>query len=179
MTSNITKQISDLLAENQRLQEIIESERSKTESLRLELKNERKLKDTFSRTVSQLRHFNGTLKASNDDAKAEIKSLNTRFQHFFGMSKKFDLERERLKKELDTVRRECARLKSEICEMKECQICREPFDHENHQPAKAKCGHILYCQLCLFIIGDTTGKCPSCREPFNVFDVVSVNLSFI
>ena len=74
---------------------------------------------------------------------------------------------------------ECSQLKAEISGMKECQICNEQFDHGMHQPAKANCGHILYCKSCLTAIGNSTGKCPACRQKFQSKHVVAVNLSFV
>ena len=77
------------------------------------------------------------------------------------------------------LKREYSLLKTKIDSIKECQICNEQFDHGMHQPAKATCGRILYCKSCLTSIGNSTGKCPACRENFQSKHVVAVNLSFV
>ena len=71
-------------------------------------------------------------------------------------------------------------LKREISEMKECKICNEIFDNDEHQPVKAKCGHVYYCRACLTsIAGENKGKCPICRMPFTKKDIVAINLNFV
>ena len=84
-----------------------------------------------------------------------------------------------LRQELEQSQKITNHLKNEIDDIKECQICNERFDHENHKPAKANCGHILYCKLCLIKIGNTTHKCPACRKQFESKHVTPVNLSFV
>ena len=129
-------------------------------------------------------HYN-PLFFENERLKTKLEQQVAMTQQWLQTSTNFNLKCERLKKELYWTKQEmlknceCIKLKSEMAEMKECQICNEMFDHGKHQPAKANCGHVLYCKSCLTKIGNTNGKCPSCRKQFKSDDVVAVNLSFI
>ena len=86
---------------------------------------------------------------------------------------------EDFKIEHERVEDECRNLRSQISDIKECQICNERFDHEAHQPVKVNCGHILYCKECMLQIAKTDKKCPACRAPFKAKHIQRVNLSFV
>ena len=150
-----------------------------------ELDNARAQNVQLSNKLLEIQGLYNPLFFDHERLKIELQQQVAMTEQWLGTSKNFNLKCDRLKKELDCAKRqllndcECVQLKSEISEMKECKICNETFDHAKHQPAKANCGHVLYCKSCLTKVGNTTGKCPSCRKPFKSNQVVAVNLSFI
>ena len=85
----------------------------------------------------------------------------------------------KIEKKLNKLEEEHGLVQEELEEIKGCQICNEPFDHEARPPAKINCGHILYCKDCLLKIAQSNAKCPTCRTPFKKKDIERVNLSFI
>ena len=191
--------IDDLLAENQRLRVEVEEKKTKNEAQLKELENIHYVYQNQRQNVKALNHRNAQLSKNlhefqqhynllfSDHArlKNELQQQVAMTEQWIETGKNFNLKCDRLKKELDRTKLElpngceCVKLKLEIAEMKECQVCNETFDHGKHQPAKANCGHVLYCKSCLTKIAITTGKCPSCRKPFKIRDIVAVNLSFI
>ena len=75
---------------------------------------------------------------------------------------------------------EVEKLKETINNMKECQICFNPFDNDTRVPAKGKCQHALYCMACLRELAkEDTAKCPACRHPLKGEDIVPVKLNFV
>ena len=149
----------------------------------------------YNQLLAENKHLRDKLQVENTKTSELLKAYfdlhnqfcwsNAAFQQLKSLHDEALSDRVLLKAELDTVNRdkvkdcECSLLKAKISEMKECQICNEQFDHEKHQPAKANCGHVLYCKSCLVTIGETTGKCPACRKKFKTHHVVAVNLSFV
>ena len=73
-------------------------------------------------------------------------------------------------------------LEETINNIKECQICCNPFDNDTRVPAKGKCQHAIYCMACLLELVKTKkhkAQCPTCRHPLKREDIVPVKLNFV
>ena len=73
-------------------------------------------------------------------------------------------------------------LEQTISNMKECQICFNPFDNDTRVPAKGNCQHALYCMACLRELvkkEPKKAKCPTCREPLKEDDLVPLKLNYV
>ena len=83
---------------------------------------------------------------------------------------------------IETLQGQVDMLEQTISNMKECQICFNPFDNGTRVPAKGKCQHALYCMACLRELVKKEAKkakCPTCREPLKGDDLVPLKLNYI
>ena len=176
-TVNDKQQVTDLVAENERLRkanlkwreaqaELYQKyEYERTKRLALESDDSRKDVDEWKRLVGVNNGIIKDMKIQNDIQVEIITKLQN--------------SNNTLKKDCEMFLNHARQFQAQLAEMKECQICNEPFDHDSHHPVKANCGHILYCKGCLLQVAESTGKCPACRFPFKKKDIERVNLSFI
>ena len=176
-TVNDNQQVTDLVAENERLR--------KANLKWREAQAELYQKYEYERTKR--------LALESDDSRSKVEALKSLVQvnnvTIKDMEKRDDLQVKiitKLENRINTLEKDCEmflnharQFQAQLAEMKECQICNEPFDHDSHHPSKANCSHILYCKGCLLQVAENTGKCPACRFPFKKKDIERVNLSFI
>ena len=80
----------------------------------------------------------------------------------------------------ETLQGQLGMLQETINNMKECQICFNPFDNDTRVPAKGKCQHAIYCMACLCeLTKKDNAQCPTCRHPLKEDDIVPLKLNFI
>ena len=177
--SDEKRKIADLLAENERLRKANIKWRVAQAELYQKYESERNRR---LRLVGNGRDLIAQLQRrldEHDAIKQQLNELKKMDDNNEAFKDKVTVQLLRAEHVITNLQNECNDLHAKIADMKECQICNEPFDHESRQPSKANCGHILYCKECLLQVAESIGECPACRAKFKKKDIERVNLSFV
>ena len=95
-----------------------------------------------------------------------------------GKADKQSTKNHNLKMQTETLKSKVSKLQEEIDTMKECQLCFEQYDHQNHKPSVAKCNHV-FCKDCLTKHTHSNTGCPMCRKNYKIRDVQELHLHFV